>query len=156
MLQTPQTKHKLGLAGASQPAGSPFLDPQLMLAQQAQMRPKRGRTIMLWVVVAVVALQVVGPDDIKPSKIAGGAAGDFYGGIMHADNEKNLDLAEQIPVAEARGGLERSQAQWNGICAASMFLDPQLAMYCQAMANAYFNETLPNARTYRKRYGEGL
>lgn len=130
-------------------------DPQAMLV-----REKRGgrwpRLNLLIVVVAgVLAAEIAAPTHLKPSAIGGRAAANFYGAIMDESNRKELDLDEQKPYATARGEREAAASNWSGICAATAVLDREIAAYCSAMGQAYFNEALPPARTYRERYQAG-
>ena len=128
-------------------------DPQMMLAQQRMRAPRRFMPNPLVIVLVVgVLAELSGNPKYQPSVIAGKAAGNFYGEIMQEDNNKTLDLKEQEPYADTLGSREAQASHWKGLCAASRFLDPEIAAHCDAMADAYFGEALPPARDYRDRY----
>ena len=127
-------------------------DPQAMLAQQRIRQPRRMPSLLGILAIACVVAELSGIPKFQPSVIAGKAARNFYGEIMQEDNNKALDLSEQQPYAEARGTREAQESHWNGLCAAALFVDTQLAAYCMAMTGAYFAEALPPARDYRNNY----
>lgn len=128
------------------------LDPQLMLAQQRKTSWVPRPNLFVLIVAGGLAAEVAATDKYKPSVIAGNAAANFYGQIMDEGNRKELDLDEQKPYAQALGFRESQHSHWRGLCAASTFLDPQLASYCFAMTGAYFQQALPPARAYRHQY----
>ncbi|XWN29343.1 MAG: hypothetical protein ROR55_17800 [Devosia sp.] len=127
-------------------------DPQAMLMQRRS-HPLSFLIHPLFVLfLALLAVEGVAPKQLKPTFLIGEMGGRIVGGIMHATNEKELDLAEQMPVASAFGERERMRAHYNGLCAAAVYLDVTIAAYCQAMTNAYFGQALPPASAYRDRY----
>lgn len=140
--------------GATPMGAQQFLppDPNAMLIRQRS-NPFRWMASPLVIVIALLVFaEVSAPVKLKPSNILGDAAGRFYGGIMQAANEKELDLMEQTSVAQALGVREAQRSNFDGLCAASGVLDLQLGHLCQRMTDAYFAEALPPARTYRDRY----
>lgn len=127
-------------------------DPQGMLIQQ-RAHPLRWMVHPFFILfLALLAVEAFAPTALKPSYHIGEAGGRVIGGIMQATNEKELDLAEQLPYADALGERERMRSNFTGLCAASGVLDRQLAAYCFAMTNEYFRHALPPARAYRDRY----
>lgn len=161
-MSTPHTLPYRRMKAAPHMSAAPQLlppDPQAMLMMQQQTR--RGGwlprpNILVVLIICGFAAEAVAPDEAKPSMVAGNAASNFYSQIMAASNQKTIDLHVQEPYANALGNREAMKSNVDGICAASFILDPQLAMYCQAMADAYFNKALPPARQYHRQYQDSL
>lgn len=130
-------------------------DPQAMLMVQQQKRRSSWLprpNLLVLVLAGGITAEVMAPMHLQPSFIAGKAAANFYGQIMDESNRKELDLGEQKPIAEAIGERERLVPHINGLCAASAWIDPQIAHYCRGMANSYFAEALPPGPSYRQHY----
>lgn len=143
-----------GMRSAPQPQVLPP-DPQAMLYMQQQVRSRSWLprpSLLVLIIAGGITAEFAAPNAYKPSGVAGNAAANFYGAIMDESNRKALDLAEQQPYSDALGYRESQESHWRGLCAASQYLDPQIAAYCLAMTNAYFQEALPPARAYRDVY----
>ena len=135
-------------APASIPAPPPMpTSPVEILARNAAAKPSfLHRNPLVAVLAGLAALQVVAPEEMKPSVFAGDVAADFYGQIMDTSRANQLRLAQEQALAERVAQLEAARADWIGQCSLVGIVSPELAQGCIALAEQRYNTSLAEAR----------
>lgn len=108
--------------------------------------PRRRPNLLLWLILAGVGAEIAAPLPYKPSEVAGSGAGRFYGHIMAADNDKQVELAEQYFIAETLAEREAEYGAWLGRCAVVEMVHAQFGPMCRQGAEDFYQEAIREAR----------
>lgn len=117
----------------------------------------RGRSFMFRGVLLLVGGLLVGelalPTMLKPSVIAGDAVARYHFRTMTMVNQKEIELQEQITIAQKGAEIEAQRAQLQSLCALTVLLDPEIAQQCAALVN-YTQDAAATSIEHSKRQGQ--
>lgn len=145
---TPVTGDNLPQAPVSIPAPPPMpANPVEILSRNAGAKQSfLRRNPLIAVLGGLAALQVIAPEEMKPSVFAGDVAAGFYAQIMKANLENQVNLAQKQALAERIAQLDAARADWIGQCSLIQIVSPDLARGCIALAEQRYNTSLAEAR----------
>jgi len=122
-------------------------NPADILARNAQNggEKKRVRGIV-WMGGGLLAAQILAPQPMKPTVVAGSAVAGFYSQIMAASSDKEEDLARKRVLAERLADLEARWSEARAKCFWTGLAGKEAAEFCTLAVDQNFIPAINQVR----------